>query len=301
MATVESSANYGLISDRGDGHRLLTIFDDERRLSLEPSGYPLILGLLISLVVVVPLWFVLIQSAPTLWPPGNDVPVFWFFDIAVSLACGGYVLQQLWRLLRSVMELNRGPWLVYDKQRRVLSLPRSGVRVSLDEVIRFQQVSAYLKPTQTDDLHESELQVLIHRGESADRYLILSSYRSFGAFNSELKALGRALDVPIQLAVERAEGRWTVKPWEPQVIRFTVFQLIGLMTVIAVVLATSLRGGMVAGFLSLFSVFTMFAASLAVQAARTETQRKRELSAFACITTILSIAFAIGAILLMRS
>ena len=101
-------------------------------------------------------------------------------------------------LIRHRNEMRRGPWLLLDRRRRVVKLPRLGMTIPIDRIVRVQELTA--KRGKGDRRYGSfgtELQlVAIEEGGTERTHLILSAI-SAGQLRSVTQALADADQFPV--------------------------------------------------------------------------------------------------------
>jgi hypothetical protein len=100
----------------------------------------------------------------------------------------------------------RGPWLIYDKRTRCVTLPRENLSFAREEIVQLQYITT--KDLSWDDdvgnEQRSELNVITVQGGERKRWPLLQSIFTDKAFDHVVKPLVEQTDLP----VVRVRDKW---------------------------------------------------------------------------------------------
>jgi hypothetical protein len=182
--------------------RLAIARGDRRLFRIEPAPIPVksvvAWNLLIAAFAVILHWLLRTHAAPGVGLTGAH-----FAPALVGItACAGYTSFTVWAFVR---EGRRGPWLIYDRRTRRVTLPRQGVEFDRSEILHLRYVTTK-NPDRAragDCWRRSELHVVTCRDGRRERWHLLNSL-STGALEHLLRPLVKETDIP----VERIEDSW---------------------------------------------------------------------------------------------
>ena len=201
---VEPSEQWIIGDGSYDNLRVSRVADDVTSFSIIPAKTPWVMIVLVNLLFIaagVAFYLVLRRFRPEI---GRAVPLLVCGGMGV-FTCTLFTLIVTWRF---GSELKRGPWLTYDKRRRILTLPRLGQQFALTEIVHVQYITTR---RQRDggffgDLL-SELNVVTLREGRRARWHLVRSILSHGAFEHVLRPMLRSTPIPIVRVRQRVMGR----------------------------------------------------------------------------------------------
>ena len=112
------------------------------------------------------------------------------------MTCTIFTVLVLWDYQR---EQRQGTWLIYDKVTRSVRLPRLGETFAFGEIVHLQYISTkdLSEGTLTNNPANSEINLVTLRDGKRERWPLLRSWGSHGAFGHVLKPLVRETDIPV--------------------------------------------------------------------------------------------------------
>jgi hypothetical protein len=129
------------------------------------------------------------------------------------LTCGVTVGLLMFERWLGVWDKAKGPWLVYEKCTRRVSLPRLPLDFEFTEVVHLQYVSTGLLQNPRSAISParavSELNLVTIRDGKRERWNLLNSSYPFGAFEYLLHPLVEQTDIPV-VRITETGGNWKV-------------------------------------------------------------------------------------------
>lgn len=201
-ATEQDPLNYILGKGLYDNCRLATVSSDDRSFRMVPAGFPRLtvaVAILLIAAFFLGMHLLLLRYA---WPQPSWVQgTLTLLGMLTGTAYTAVVYLRFWYAQGE-------PWLVYDKAERVVSLPRHGVRFPLEEVAYLQYVTSQPHGVWWMD-YLSELNLVTRHDGQLQRWHLVNSVFTHGAFEHLLRPMVAQTPIPVQRVKQAWFGRGT--------------------------------------------------------------------------------------------
>jgi hypothetical protein len=193
--------------------RLAVPYADEREFRIDPAPMPRKAIIFMNLVFIV--FYSGFHWVAKNWPgeQAHFLIVYVLPFVMCLLTCVGVTWITLWFHTRAQ---KRGPWLVYDKATRRVTLPREQVEFDFQDVVHLQYITTKRldlgRVTNNDSC--SELNIVTSRNGERERWHLLNSWANVLAFEYLVRPLVEQTDIPVVRIKDQMFG-WdvTVEPF----------------------------------------------------------------------------------------